>query len=466
MDNSSPPSLYREMGLFDAINLVAGGMIGSGIFIVSADIARNVQAPGWLLLVWLLAGILTIIGALAYAELAAMLPLAGGQYIYLREAYSPLYGFLFGWTMFTVIQTGSIAAVAVAFTAFLGLIWPWVMEADHALSWQISHQQLMAIGIIIALTWWNSRGLRFGRLLTNVFTVTKILALLALIVIGISWGLRQPTTLTQNLAGWWGSSVLSWDFLPLLGSAMVGALFALDGWANVTFVAAETKRPRFTLPVSLILGTGLVTLLYLLLNYAYLNVLPLTGSVEGNTVLARGVQHALDDRVGTAVAQLVFGNSGAYGMAIIILISMFGCLNGMILSGPRLYFAMANDGLFFRAAKQLNAAGVPAYALWLQCGWSALLTLSGNYSNLLDYVIFATLLFYVLAIIGLFILRRTQPDMDRPYRVWGYPWLPFLYILLSGAILLDLLLMKPTYTWPGLLIVLSGVPVFWFWRRK
>lgn len=458
----------RELGLIDATAIVAGSMIGSGIFIVSADVARTVGSPGWLLLLWIVSGVITLLGALAYGELAAMMPRAGGQYIYLREAYSPLWGFLSGWTFFLVIQTGTIAAVAVAFAKFLGVLVPWVSAENTLLQLgpvSLSTQRIVAIAVMVLLTWSNSRGIREGKIIQNVFTSAKILALAALIILGI-FVARNPEAVAANSVNVWGDTPLSFGFLMLLGGAMVGPLFAADAWNNVTFTAGEVKNPRRTLPLSLVGGTGLVILLYCLTNIAYLCLLPLHGSPEGATVMARGVQYAADDRVATAAASMIFGGSAAAIMAVAVMISTFGCLNGMILAGPRLYYAMAQDRLFFAGAGRLNAAGVPAGGLWMQTLWASVLTLSGTYGNLLDYVIFAALLFYVLTVAGLFILRRTRPDADRPYRVHGYPWLPGFYILAASVIMLDLLFVKPAYTWPGLLIVLTGVPVYFFWKRR
>ncbi|MGH8008178.1 MAG: APC family permease [Candidatus Binatia bacterium] len=460
-------TFQRELGLIDATAIVAGSMIGSGIFIVSADMARTVGSPGWLLLLWIASGVITLLGALAYGELAAMMPRAGGQYVYLREAYSPLWGFLSGWTVFLVIQTGTIAAVAVAFAKFLGVLVPWVSAENSLMQLgpiSLSTQRVVAIAVMALLTWSNSRGLREGKIIQNVFTSAKILALAALILLGL-FVARNPEAVTANSANVWGETPLSFGFLMLLGGAMVGPLFAADAWNNVTFTAGEVKNPRRTLPLSLIGGTGLVIALYCLTNVAYLCVLPLQGSPDGATVIDRGIQYAADDRVATAAAHMIFDEGAAAIMAIAVMISTFGCLNGMILAGPRLYYAMAQDRLFFAGAGRLNAAGVPAVGLWLQMLWASVLTLSGTYGNLLDYVIFAALLFYVLTVAGLFVLRRTRPDADRPYRVYGYPWLPGFYILAASAVMIDLLFVKPAYTWPGLLIVLTGVPVYFFWRR-
>jgi APA family basic amino acid/polyamine antiporter len=457
---------HRELGLFDASAIVAGSMIGSGIFIVSADVARTVGSPGWLLLVWVVNAIITLFGAIAYGELAAMMPRAGGQYIYLREAYSPLLGFLYGWTLFLVIQTGTMAAVAVGFAKYLGVLIPWV-SAERVLfavgPVSFSTQRIVAIAVIALLTWSNSLG--EGKLVQNIFTSAKVAALLGLIVLGV-FVARNADAVAANLTHFWDEQPVSFGFVLALGGAMVGPLFSSDAWNNVTFAAGEVKNPRRTLPLSLIGGTGIVMALYVLTNVAYLCLLPLTGAPDGTTVLARGMQYAAEDRVATASAYMIFGPSAASIMAVAIMISTFGCLNGLILAGPRLYYAMARDKLFFAKTGRLNLAGVPAGGLWFQMVWASLLTLSGTYGNLLDYVVFAALLFYVLTVVGLFILRRRRPDAERPYRAFGYPWLPGAYVLMALVIMLDLLFVKPTYTWPGLLIVLTGIPVYFFWRYR
>jgi len=483
----------RGLGLLDSTMLVAGSMIGSGIFIVSADIARLVGAAGWLLVVWVVTGVLTIVAALTYGELAAMMPKAGGQYVYLREAYSPLWGFLYGWTLFLVIQTGTIAAVAVAFARFLGVFtdavsptqWivpPIMLSQRYALS--LSTQQLVAIMIIVLLTFVNTRGLQLGKLIQNVFTSAKTLSLIALVVLGI-FVARNADALHANFTNFWtptAASPITSD-LPFVGavSAMggalglliaicvgqVGSLFSADAWNNITFTAGEVREPRRNIPLSLLFGTGLVITLYLLANVAYLCVLPLDK-----------IQHAPDDRVGTAAMEVMFGGAGAGIMAVAIMISTFGCCNGLILAGARVYYAMAQDGLFFKATARLNSKHVPAIALVLQGIWTALLVLPrtrnvsasgavtyGNlYSNLLDYIIFAALIFYVLTIAGLFVLRRKRPDAERPYRALGYPILPVLYIVGATAIMLVLLAYRAQTTWPGLVIVLSGVPIYFLWK--
>lgn len=455
----------RGLGLWDATAVVAGSMIGSGIFIVSADIARQVGAPGWLLAVWLITGAMTVIGALSYGELAAMMPHAGGQYVYLREAYGPLVGFLYGWTLFMVIQTGTIAAVAVAFGKFTAVLLPVLDKSFRVGPLPVSAQQCLAIVVIVLLTAANSNGLRTGRLVQNVFTATKVGSLLALVGFGLAIGYRHEAV-AANLRSFWGAAPFSFSLLPLIGAAMVGALFSADAWNNITFAAAEVRDPARTVPRSLAIGTMLVMALYVAANLVYLAALPLHGDAAAATLSGRGIQYAPSDRVATAAMEVMLGPIGAVIMALGIMISTFGCENGLILAGARVYWAMARDGLFFPVAGYLNTRGVPGAALVFQGLWACLLTLSGTYSDLLDYVIFAALLFYVLTVGGIFILRRTRPAAARPYRAIGYPLVPGAYIILAALIMIDLLVVKPRYTWPGLLIVASGVPVFYWWRAR
>jgi APA family basic amino acid/polyamine antiporter len=472
------------LGLLDATMLVAGSMIGSGIFIVSADIARKVGCSGWLLALWGITAVLTVIAALSYGELAAMMPQAGGQYVYLREAYGPLFGFLYGWTLFLVIQTGTIAAVAVAFAKFLGVLVPAVSDSHklfEAGRFSLSTQTLVAIGVLVLLTASNCTGLRAGKWIQNTFTLAKIAALVGLVVLGLTLGANRGA-IEANFDGIWRAQAvvagatggtpgaLSLGGLALvlaLGAGMVGSLFSADAWNNITFTAGEVREPRRNLPLSLLLGVGLVCLLYFLANVAFLVTLPLAGTPDGATAMARGIQFAAKDRVGTAVAEAMFGAKGAVGMALLVMVSTFGCLNGMILAGARVYYAMARDGLFFGSTGRLNGQGVPGNGLAVQCVWAALLTLSGTYGDLLDYVIFAVLVFYVLTIVGLFVLRRTRPDALRPYRALGYPLVPGVYVVVASMIAVVLLISKDTRsnTWPGLLIVLAGVPVYYGWRR-
>ncbi|HZL88394.1 MAG TPA: amino acid permease [Pirellulaceae bacterium] len=502
---SADAGFRRHLGLFDATMLVAGAMIGSGIFIVSADISRDVGGAGWLMAVWALAGVMTVLGALSYAELAAMMPRAGGQYVYLREAYGPLSGFLYGWTLFLVIQTGTIAAVAVAFAKFLGVLVPNlgtenVLLRVADLNWRIvipvpwheplvvwelkqftiSAGQLVGTAIVVLLTVINCLGVVAGKWVQNVFTVAKTLALIVLIVVGLTlaadsdvirsnwqnlWTGIDQTPRFEAARQWaaWSSGLAA---LMVVGGALVGALFSSDAWNNVTFIAGEIDEPQKNIPRAMALGTGLVIVLYLLANVAYLCALPVDGDPQGTTPIERGIAHAKDDRVGTAVLEIVSPRFGVPAMAVAIMISTFGCVNGLILAGARLYYAMAQDGLFFRSVGELNSRRVPAIGLVLQGVWSTLLIFSGTYGQLLDYVIFAALLFYVLTVGGLFVLRVRDPGAHRPYRTFFYPWLPAAYVLLCTLVMLDLLVVRPLYTWPGLLIVLAGIPVYIIWASR
>jgi basic amino acid/polyamine antiporter, APA family len=487
--SSQPQSEFvKAMTLTDATMLVAGSMIGSGIFIVSADITRKVESPAFLLAAWVLTGVITLLGALAYGELAAMYPRAGGQYVFLRESMGPLMGFLYGWTLFIVIQTGTIAAVAVAFGRFLGVLWPsvtpdlygWFPSADvciralgcndpaNAIKLGLSPQRLVALVSIAILTWINLRGIREGKIVQTTLTVVKTGALILLILLALTIGRNEAATAANFSGGNFGGGVsLTSTFLVVFGAALVGSLFASDAWNNVTFAAAEVQNPQRNLPLALVMGTGLVSVLYILANVGYLNVLPFDGSASGATAMERGITHATQDRVATAAMEVVFGASGATIMAIAILISTFGCNNGLILAGARVYYAMARDGVFFRKAGTLNANRVPAFALIIQTVWTALLCLTGTYGQLLDYVIFAALVFYVLTTVGLFILRAKKPDMPRPYKALGYPVLPALYIALAGGVMV-LILLAPTSRFQavsGLVLVLIGIPVYFLWRR-
>jgi len=459
------PTLETRLGLLDATTLVAGSMIGSGIFIVSADIARRLPAPGWLLLVWALAGALTVAAAVSYGALAAALPRAGGQYVYLAELYGPLWGFLYGWTLVLVIQTGTIAAVAVAFATFAGTLWPGLSPDLRLLAMgplAVSPTTLVAVAVIVLLTALNVRGLEVGRAVQNVFTSAKVATLVAVVVLGLALG--GSAARAANLALPPFGTLPLRQALPQLGAAMVGALFAADAWANVTFAAGEVREPRRTVPRALLLGTALVCLLYLLPNLAYLQVLPLTGSPAGADVFARGIQHATADRVGAAVMErLAGGVRGAQLMALGVMISTFGCANGLILAGARVPWAMARDGLFFSRTGRLNAAHVPGAALWLQCAWASLLALSGRYGDLLDYVIIAELLFYLLTVAGLFALARRTGERPRGI---GYPWLQTVYLLAVTVLIGDLLVTKPAYTWGSLTVVASGLPFYGAWRRR
>jgi len=469
--------LVRGLGLFDGTMLVAGSMIGSGIFIVSADMARQLGSPMWLLGVWVLTGLITLMAALSYGELAAMMPRAGGQYVYLREAYGGLWGFLYGWTLFLVIQTGTIAAVAMAFAKFLGVLVPWIGANQPWITFgrfSVAPMSAVAVLVLLGLTWFNCRGLSAGRQVQNLFTVAKMAALAGLIIAGLALGWGSPAW-EQNLQGFASVPRAAGSEVPLTGvaiglalaAAMVGSLFSSDAWNNVTFTAGEMRRPERNLPLSLVLGVSLVSLLYILANLAYLALLPLEGLAGGASAVERGLQYAANDRVGTAAAEVMLGRIGAGVMAFLILISTFGCMNGMILAGARVYYAMARDGLFFRAAGRLNRHHVPGNALWVQGLWACGLTFSGTYGDLLDYVIFAVLLFYVLTIGGLFVLRQRRPEAERPYRAWGYPWVPAAYMVLAGLVAMGLLMGEETRgnTLPGLLLVLAGLPVYALWRR-
>lgn len=457
MTPAKTATFVKGLGLTSATTLVMGSMIGSGIFIVSADVARQVKSPGLLILCWLIASALTIIAALSYGELAAAMPHAGGQYVYLREAFGPLWGFLYGWTLFTVIQTGTIAAVAVAFAKYTGVFLPSISAGNYLLGsgkLGLSTQQLLAIAIVVLLTAVNTRGVRTGALVQNIFTFAKVASLLGLVGLGFFLG-RNQTAIAENFHGFWRNADWSWTTVAIVGAAMVGPLFSADAWNNVTFTAGEVRNPRRNLPLSLGLGVGVVTLLYIGCNFIYLSVLTLSQ-----------IQTAPEDRVATAVVSVMFGPVATKLMALAIMVSGFGCANGMIMAGARVYYTMAQDDLFFRRAGALDPTHhTPVFALGAQCVWIILLTLSGQYSDLLDYVIFAVLLFYILTIAGLFRLRRTRPDLERPYRAAGYPLLPALYMVVAGVIEVLLLWNKPTFTVRGLVLVLIGVPIFFLRRR-
>ena len=487
----------KGLGLTSATTLVMGSMIGSGIFIVSAEIAREVNSPALLIGAWLVTGFMTIVGALSYGELAAMMPRAGGQYVYLRESLGPLWGFLYGWTLFLVIQTGTIAAVGVAFGKFLGIFFPsvssshwlihfWKVPAIHIgpmvlgnMDVGLNTQNLVAILVVVLLSVINIFGVKTGAFIQNVFTISKVSALAGLVLLGLFIG-RNAQALAANFHGhFWENAGLSARHavqvgvggptvlvgtLTILAVAQVGSLFSADAWNNVTFTAGEVKNPSRNLPLSLALGTGVVILLYVLCNVIYLNVLPLNGSPTGASILERGIKYASEDRVATAVLTQMFGASGGALMAIAIMLSSFGCNNGLILAGARVYYAMAKDGLFFRSVGKLHPNyKTPVVSLMVQMVWTCMLCVSGSYGQLLDYIIFAVLVFYILTIIGLFVLRRTHPNAERPYRAVGYPVLPAIYIVMALFIDVVLLRYKPQYTWPGLIIVLMGIPVYLVW---
>src|SRR5438128_1649180 len=477
----------RGLGLLDSTMLVAGSMIGSGIFIVSSIIARQVGAPGWLLVVWIVTGLLTLMAALSYGELAAMMPKAGGQYVYLREAYSPLWGFLYGWTLFLVIQTGTIAAVAVGFARYTGVLIPWFSESNYLIApvrfgsyaLSLSTAQAVGLALIALLTFMNTRGLKLGKLVQNVFTTAKTGALIALILLGIIVGVRSGAG-AANFSDFWSlrgnlqdvgqalTAATAFGLFVGICVAQTNSLFSADAWNNITFTAGEVKDPRRNIPLSLAFGTILVIGLYLLANVAYLAALPFGA-----------IQNAPSDRVASETATVIFPGAGATIMAVAITVSTFGCNNGLILAGARAYYAMARDGLFFRRVAQLNKHHVPAWGLIIQGIWAGVLVLPrtvktdaagqvtgyGNlYGNLLDYVISAALIFYILTIAGLFLLRWKCPDAERPYKAFGYQIVPILYIIGAATILLVLFVYQTATTWPGLIIVLTGVPIYFFWK--
>jgi basic amino acid/polyamine antiporter, APA family len=495
------PRLAQTLGLFSSTAIVIGSMIGSGIYIVDADIARGTDSPALYLGAWVVTAILTIIGALSYGELAAMMPKAGGQYVYLRESLGPLWGFLFGWTLFLVIQTGTIAAVCVAFGKFLGVFFPtistthWLWHIAHVPAWKVgpmvlgnmeigvSTANLAGIVIVVALAIVNIFGVGLGAMIQNIFTSAKAIALAALIIVAFTIGHTIEALQANFAAGhFWknaglgslhpvqvgvgGPEVLV-NLFVILAVVQVGSLFSADAWNNITFTAGEVKNPKRNLPLSLILGTGFVLTVYFLVSLSYLLVLPMHGDANGATVAARGIQYAAEDRVATAALGQVFHSGGAYLMAAAILISTFGCANGMTLAGARVFYAMSRDGLFFKSVGKLHPRyKTPVAGLMVQAAWTVLLCVSGSYGQLLDYIIFAELVFYILTIVGLFVLRYKQPDAPRPYKALGYPVLPAIYIVMAAWICIVLLRYKPQYTWPGLVLVLLGIPVYLFWSRR
>lgn len=478
--------LKRTLTLFDSTMIVMGSMIGSGIFIVSSSVAKQLGSPAYLLLAWVLTGVLTIIAALSYGELAGMMPKAGGQYVYLREAYNPLVGFLFGWATFLVIETGLIAAVAIAFAKFTAVLIPYFNEQNilfKAGDYTFTTTQLLAFVVIIFLTYINIQGIKTGKWVQNVFTITKVGALLGLIVLGFvkGWGSMAGQMNWEQFGSPFKSSVINGTVMhnPLsngalwtaMGLAMIGPVFSSSAWNTITYTAGEIKNPQRNIPLSLFLGTLLVSILYISANAVYVMLLPVNGDPNGVDTFSRGIAFASNERVGTAAAEMIFGAPAAIVMAVFIMISTFGCNNGIVLSGSRVYYAMAKDGLFFKKAGLLNEKGVPAYSLIVQCVWACLLCVSGKYSDLLKYVTFATLLFYILTIAGVFILRYKQPHAERPYRAWGYPIIPAIYLFIATAICINLLIfespislfglsVKPS--WVGLVIVLLGIPVYYF----
>lgn len=452
---SKDTKLSKQLSLLDSTAIIIGSMIGSGIFIVSAEIASKVETPGMLLLAWVVTGIITILGALSYGELAASMPKAGGQYVYLKEAFGPLYGFLYGWTLFAVIQTGTIAAVAVAFAKFTGVFIPEISGTNALISigtFTISTQQVLAISVIILLSIYNYREVKAGAFLQNIFTITKVAALLLLVILGLYFGYHSIGSI-ENFKPLF-PDVFTLTTIGVFGAAMTGSLFSADAWNNITYTAGEVRNPHRNLPLSLLLGTSTVIILYLLANIAYIYVLPI-----------EQIQNAENGRVATLMMNTVLGENGRYFMAAMIMISTFGCLNGIILTAARVYYAMAKDGLFFKQAGTLNKNHVPANALTMQCIWACLLCFSGTYNDLLNYIMFAVMIFYVLTISGLFVLRVKRPDMERPYKALGYPVLPAIYILLAALVALNMLIYQSEFSIYGLLIILLGVPIYFMFKR-
>lgn len=450
------------LGLWDATMIVAGSMIGSGIFIVGADILRNVGGSGWLIAVWLITGFMTITAAVSYGELSGMFPKAGGQYVYLKEAYNPLIAFLYGWSFFAVIQTGTIAAVGVAFSKFTAYLIPSVSEDLVLIDltfMTISPAQILSIVIIVLLTYINTRGVEGGKVIQTTFTVAKLLSLFGLIVFGLI--MMKGDVWTANWTNAWDLHKLNVDgsietyttiaAIGAIAAAMVGSIFSSDAWNNVTFIAGEIKNPQRNIGLSLFLGTLIVTIIYVTANIMYTAVLPL-----------QDIAYAEKDRVAVAASHVIFGNIGTYIIALMIMVSTFGCNNGLILSGARVYYTMAKDGLFFRQAGVLNKFAVPQQSLWVQCILASLWCLSGKYGDLLDMVSFVVVLFYMLTIIGIFILRQKRPDAPRPYKAFGYPVLPLIYIMMGITFCSLLIIYKPKFTWPGLIITLIGIPIYYF----
>lgn len=465
----------RAMGLLDSTAVVVGIMIGSGIFLVSPETARVLGSPFWFLVAWVISGVLTVLGATCYSELASMFPKAGGQYVFLREAYGKLYGFLYGWTLFMVIQSGTNAAVAVAFAKFLGVFVAPVSDQNVLFavgSWSFSTLQLVALAVIILLTGINCMGISMAKLIQTSFTIVKVISLFLLLGVGLfafnhHHGLEINTTRFFEAVGQDGNPLSGLSLVAALGLALVGPLFASDAWNNVTFSGEEVKDPEKTLPKSLILGTALVCTLYLVVNVMYMLLLPLYGSADGADVVARGIQHASQDRIGTAALEVIFGSVGEQIMAVAIMISTFGCLNGLILSGPRLYYAMAKDGLFFKKAGVLHSkTNVPVFGLVIQAIWTCVLATSGSYSQLLEYVMFAALLFYVLTVSAVIVMRKKDPDRERPFKIPCGPLLPVVYVVAAITIMIGQISIHWEHSGAGLLIILSGLPVFMFWNAK
>ena len=479
--SETPHEPKRSLGLINATSLVAGSMIGSGIFIVTSAMARDIGSAAWLLVIWLVTGLLTMSAALSYGELAGMMPKAGGQFVYIQRAYGKLVSFLYGWTVFTVIQTGTIAAVAVTFANYTAVFFPGLENRIFTIgeAYAFTNKQVLAMLSILLLTYINTNGIKTGKTIQLIFTAAKLFALFIIIILGLYVGLKTDV-LSNNFANMWDASktVLNPDgtvtvtklvgtaILAAAGATIINSLFSSDAWNNVTFIAGEIREPKKNIPRSLFLGTLIVTVIYILANIAYLALLPMHGTPDSATVAENGIMFASQDRVGAAAANIIMGNVGVFVMAALIMVSTFGCNSGLILLGGRLFYAMAKDGLFFKEAGELNKNDVPAKALWLQCLWACILCISGKYGDLLTYATFASLLFYMLTIGGIFILRKKEPDAERPYKAFGYPIIPALYIIVTAAICITLLIYDTVNTGLGLAIVALGIPVYYLFMNK
>ncbi|MFN8325826.1 MAG: amino acid permease [Flavobacteriaceae bacterium] len=479
--NTAEHQLKRSLGLIDATSIVAGSMIGSGIFIVTAAMTRDIGSAGWLIVLWMVTGLLTMSAALSYGELAGMMPTAGGQFVYIQRAYGKLASFLYGWTVFTVIQTGVIAAVAVAFANYTAVFFPVLENKLFQIgeNYAFTNKQILAMVSIVLLTYINTKGVKSGKTLQLIFTSAKLIALFALIILGLFVGLKS-NVLADNFTNMWDASktVLNENgtvsvtklsgiaLLGVMGATIINSLFSSDAWNNVTFIAGEIKEPKKNIPRSLFLGTTIVTIIYILANIAYLALLPMKGIPNSTDVSQSGIMFAAQDRVGAAAANVIFGNIGVFVMAGLIMISTFGCNTGLVLAGGRLFYAMSKEGLFFKSAGELNKHDVPAKALWVQCIWACVLCVSGKYGDLLTYATFASLLFYMLTIYGIFILRKKEPNAERPYKAFGYPIIPALYIFVTGLICLALLIYDTKNSGSGLIIVAIGLIVYYLFMNK
>lgn len=480
--------IKKSLGLVDATFIVAGSMIGSGIFIVSSDMAKDLGSSGWLLFTWVLTGIITLFGALSYGELAAMFPQAGGQFVYIQKAFGRLPSFLYGWTVFTVIQTGVIAAVGVAFGKFAGVFFPVLFKPFLSIGdFQLTYVNLVGLLSIVLLTYLNSKGIKYGKIVLNIFTSSKLLALFILIIFGIYLSVKsgyfdsnfadtwtaKKTVLNDKTGNWDITLLTTWGLIIAVSTTIINSLFSSDAWNNVTFIAGEIRNPEKNLPRSLFLGTFIVTIFYLLANVAYLGLLPLIGkpvdpalAYTHDGIVNAGIQFASESRVGTSAAYMMFGDSAKFLMAGLIMVSTFGCNNGLIMSGSRLFYAMANEKLFFRRANKLNQNGVPGFALWIQGLWAGILCLSGSYQILIKFATFGSMVFYIVTITGLFVLRRKMPDANRPYKTIGYPIIPFLYLLFAVLICVSLTIFTFQDTVWSIILVLLGFPVYYFFFRK